>query len=99
MAAWIRVQAEGTTLGADNGIGVCAALALLSSSRSAKLPPLECLFTVDEETGLTGAFQLDGSIVTGAMRSQTLSREPAPHPYVISETLGQCTYVDLVAWS
>ena len=92
MAAWIRVQAEGTTLGADNGIGVCAALALLSSPPSAKLPPLECLFTVDEETGLTGAFQLDGSIVTGAMRSHTLARGPVQHPYVMYECIGQCTY-------
>lgn len=75
MAAWIRVQAEGTTLGADNGIGICAALALLSSPPSAKLPPLECLFTVDEETGLTGAFQLDGSIVTGARRSRICQQD------------------------
>lgn len=48
------LQAEGTTLGADNGIGVAAALALLDMPNSAKLPPLECLFTIDEETGLTG---------------------------------------------
>ena len=60
------VQASGTTLGADNGIGVCAALALLDAARGAKLPPLECLFTVDEETGLTGAFQLDASMLSGA---------------------------------
>ena len=60
------VQASGTTLGADNGIGVCAALALLDAPQAAKLPPLECLFTVDEETGLTGAFQLDASMLTGA---------------------------------
>eukprot|EP00955_Chlamydomonas_euryale_P081027 363516-Chlamydomonas_euryale.AAC.15 len=44
---WLR--ATHTTLGADNGIGVCAALALLEQPTSAKLPPLECLFTVDEE--------------------------------------------------
>ena len=62
------VQASGTTLGADNGIGVCAALALLDASQAAKLPPLECLFTVDEETGLTGAFQLDASMLSGAWR-------------------------------
>ena len=48
------MQADGTTLGADNGIGVAAALALLDMPQSAKLPPLECLFTIDEETGLTG---------------------------------------------
>ena len=50
----LGLQAEGTTLGADNGIGVAAALALLDMPTSAKLPPLECLFTIDEETGLTG---------------------------------------------
>ncbi|KAL3141936.1 hypothetical protein ABBQ32_004586 [Trebouxia sp. C0010 RCD-2024] len=60
---WLK--AEGTTLGADNGIGVAAALALLDMPASAKLPPLEGLFTVDEETGLTGAFGLDGSLLTG----------------------------------
>ncbi|KAK9830529.1 hypothetical protein WJX72_012284 [[Myrmecia] bisecta] len=60
---WLK--AVGTTLGADNGIGVCAALALLSMQPSAKLPPLECLFTVDEETGLTGAFELDASMLSG----------------------------------
>ena len=58
---WLR--ADGTTLGADNGIGVAAVLALLELPRSAKLPPLECLFTVDEETGLTGAFSFDASLV------------------------------------
>ncbi|GIL81736.1 hypothetical protein Vretimale_1325 [Volvox reticuliferus] len=60
---WLK--ATGTTLGADNGIGVAAALALLSSPPSAKLPPLECLFTVDEETGLTGAFDIAPDLVTG----------------------------------
>lgn len=50
---------------ADNGIGVAAALALLDASPSLKLPPLECLFTVDEETGLTGAFGLDPSLLSG----------------------------------
>ncbi|GLC42124.1 hypothetical protein PLESTM_001294000 [Pleodorina starrii] len=59
------LQASGTTLGADNGIGVAAALALLSSPPSAKLPPLECLFTVDEETGLTGAFEISPDLLTG----------------------------------
>ena len=60
---WLR--AEGTTLGADNGMGVATAMALLDCDQTVKLPPLECLFTVDEETGLTGAFGLDGSLVTG----------------------------------
>ena len=59
---WLR--ADGTTLGADNGIGVAAAMSLLELPATAKLPPLECLFTVDEETGLTGAYGLDASLVT-----------------------------------
>ena len=51
------VKAKGTTLGADDGIGIAAALAVLESQ---DIPhgPLEALFTVDEETGLTGAFAL-----------------------------------------
>ena len=49
--------AKETTLGADDGIGVAAALAILDDSRIAH-GPLECLFTVDEETGLTGAANL-----------------------------------------
>jgi len=57
---WIR--ADGTTLGADNGIGVCCALALMED-KSVKHPPLEMLFTVDEETGLTGADGLDPDFV------------------------------------
>ena len=52
---------------ADNGIGVAAALALLDAEPSRKLPPLECLFTVNEETGLTGAFGLDASLLTGLL--------------------------------
>jgi len=51
------VKAKGTTLGADDGIGIAAQLALLASNKI-EHPPIECLFTVDEETGLTGAFAL-----------------------------------------
>lgn len=51
------LRASGTTLGADNGIGVCAGLALLASKASAH-GPLEVLVTIDEETGLTGASNL-----------------------------------------
>lgn len=61
------ITADGTTLGADNGIGVCAALAVLDMPASVKLPPIEALFTIDEETGLTGAFELDGSLLQGRM--------------------------------
>lgn len=59
------ITADGTTLGADNGIGVCTALAVLQLPKTTKLPPIEALFTVDEETGLTGAFGLDGSLLKG----------------------------------
>ena len=51
------VTANGTTLGADDGIGVAAQMAILASS-DIQHGPIECLFTVDEETGLTGAFGL-----------------------------------------
>ena len=51
------VKAKGTTLGADDGIGIAAQLAILASD-TIKHGPLECLFTVDEETGLTGAFEM-----------------------------------------
>lgn len=57
------LHANGTTLGADNGIGVCAALALLEEPDTINLPPLECLFTVDEETGLTGAKGLQPDVL------------------------------------
>lgn len=55
------LKAKNTTLGADNGIGVAAALALLDAPSHTPLPPLQALFTVDEETGLTGAFGLDAA--------------------------------------
>lgn len=51
------VKATGTTLGADDGIGVAAQMAILTST-DIEHGPIECLFTVDEETGLTGAFEL-----------------------------------------
>lgn len=59
---WLR--AKGTTLGADDGIGVAIELALLDSD-DLEHGPLECLFTVDEETGLTGAFGLKSGFMTG----------------------------------
>jgi dipeptidase D len=58
------VMAEGTTLGADNGIGVSAIMSLLSSE-SITHPPLEALFTIDEETGMTGALELKGGLLKG----------------------------------
>ncbi|MEE9364900.1 MAG: aminoacyl-histidine dipeptidase [Cellulophaga sp.] len=58
------VKAEGTTLGADNGMGVAAIMALLEST-DIPHPPLEALFTIDEETGMTGALGLKGGILQG----------------------------------
>lgn len=58
------ITAEGTTLGADDGIGVAAMMAILSSPEL-KHGPLECLFTVDEETGMSGAFGLDKGLLSG----------------------------------
>lgn len=60
--AW--VTADGTTLGADNGIGVATAMAILAD-KDAVHPPLEAFFTVDEETGMYGAFDLKGGILQG----------------------------------
>lgn len=59
---WLR--AKGTTLGADNGIGVAAELAVLAAD-DIEHGPIECLFTVDEETGLTGAFALKEGFMDG----------------------------------
>ncbi|MFW6096121.1 MAG: beta-Ala-His dipeptidase, partial [Bacteroidota bacterium] len=58
------VKAEGTTLGADDGIGIAAQLAILASDEI-QHGPVECLFTVDEETGLTGAFALESDFFDG----------------------------------
>ena len=59
---WVR--AKGTTLGADDGIGMAAMMAVLTSKDIAH-GPVECLFTVDHETGLTGAFALRPGFVSG----------------------------------
>lgn len=61
---WLR--AEGTTLGADNGIGMAAALAALTDKELVH-GPLEALFTVDEETGLTGANNLGEGMISGSI--------------------------------
>jgi dipeptidase D len=58
------VTAEGTTLGADDGIGIAASLAVLASETLIH-GPIECLFTVDEETGMSGAFGLEENFMTG----------------------------------
>ncbi|KJF45428.1 aminoacyl-histidine dipeptidase [Draconibacterium sediminis] len=60
------VKANGTTLGADCGIGIAAQLAVLTS-KELKHGPIECLITVDEETGLTGAFNLQPGFLSGSV--------------------------------
>lgn len=59
---WVR--AKGTTLGADNGLGVATIMAILESN-SIEHPAIEALFTIDEETGMTGAMGLEGGILQG----------------------------------
>ena len=59
---WLK--AKGTTLGGDDGIGISMALAALTS-KNLKHPALEALFTIDEETGLTGAFKLKDGYLNG----------------------------------
>lgn len=59
---WVR--ADGTTLGADNGIGVAATMAVLASKELIH-GPLEALFTIDEETGMTGVFGLKKGLLKG----------------------------------
>lgn len=58
------VKAKGTTLGADNGIGVASIMTLLAS-KDIPHPPIEALFTIDEETGMTGALGLQGGLLDG----------------------------------
>ena len=62
---WLK--AKGTTLGADDGIGISMALAIITDPEL-QHPAIECLFTVDEETGLTGAMKLQD----GMLRSKRL---------------------------
>ncbi|PKP20581.1 MAG: cytosol nonspecific dipeptidase [Bacteroidetes bacterium HGW-Bacteroidetes-21] len=58
------VKANGTTLGADNGIGAAAAMAVLEAKNLVH-GPIEGLFTIDEETGMTGAFELKAGVLNG----------------------------------
>jgi len=58
------VKAKGTTLGADNGLGVATIMAILES-KTIEHPAIEALFTIDEETGMTGAMGLKGGVLNG----------------------------------
>lgn len=71
--SWIDgdwVKAKGTTLGADNGMGVASVLAVLSS-KDIEHGPIEGLFTIDEETGMTGAFELQPGLLQGKILLNT----------------------------
>ncbi|MCH5259673.1 MAG: aminoacyl-histidine dipeptidase [Lachnospiraceae bacterium] len=59
------LRADGTTLGGDNGIAIAYILALLDDAGTIAHPPIEALFTADEEVGLRGAYALDASKLTG----------------------------------
>ncbi|MDO5977645.1 aminoacyl-histidine dipeptidase [Flavivirga spongiicola] len=61
---WVR--AKGTTLGADNGLGVATIMAILESTEI-EHPTIEALFTIDEETGMTGAMGLKGGLLSGGI--------------------------------
>ncbi|MBP0905826.1 aminoacyl-histidine dipeptidase [Mariniflexile gromovii] len=61
---WVR--AKGTTLGADNGLGVATIMAILEST-DIPHPAIEALFTIDEETGMTGAMGLKAGLLTGSI--------------------------------
>ena len=58
------VKAKGTTLGADNGLGVATIMSVLQSD-AIPHPAIEALFTIDEETGMTGAMGLEGGVLNG----------------------------------
>lgn len=68
------VTADGTTLGADNGVGLASALAVLASDDIAH-GPLEVLLTVDEEAGMTGAFELQPEWINGEILVNTDSEQ------------------------
>ncbi len=68
------VKARGTTLGADNGVGVASAMAIVDDPE-VQHGPLELLFTLDEETGLTGAAELDASMINARIMVNTDTEE------------------------
>jgi dipeptidase D len=89
---WLK--AEGTTLGADNGIGLAMAMAIAEDPSVAN-PPLEILCTVEEETGLVGATNLKPGFVTGTRLINIDSEEEG---YLFAGCAGGCdthTYVPL----
>ena len=99
------LHADRTTLGADNGLGCAAALALMTDQNVSN-PPLELLFTVDEETGLGGAMNLDSDLLTGT-RLLNLDTEDWNELFIgctggagwkISNNLNLCEEVSANTW-
>jgi dipeptidase D len=86
---WVR--ARGTTLGADDGIGIAAQMAVLDSS-DLKHGPLECLFTVAEETGLNGAFGLQPGFLNSKILINLDSEDEG------ELFIGCAGGIDLTAW-
>ena len=86
---WLK--AEGTTLGADNGIGVAASMAVLAD-KELKHGPINCLFTIDEETGLTGAEVLSPAMLEGDILINLDSEDEGE--VFIGCAGGLCTYAD-----
>ena len=86
---WLKAQ--GTTLGADNGIGVAAAMAVLAD-KGLKHGPVNCLFTIDEETGLTGAEALAPELLQGDILVNLDSEDEGE--IFIGCAGGVCNYAD-----
>lgn len=86
---WLR--ADGTTLGADNGIGVAAGMAVLADN-TLRHGPVNCLFTVDEETGLTGAQALNADMLQGDILINLDSEDEGE--IFIGCAGGVCNYAD-----
>lgn len=86
---WLKAQ--GTTLGADNGIGVAAAMAVLAD-KNLKHGPVNCLFTIDEETGLTGAEALSPELLQGDILVNLDSEDEGE--IFIGCAGGVCNYAD-----
>jgi len=92
---WLR--AEGTTLGADNGVAIAIAMAI-AEHPTVRRPPLELLFTVDEETGLHGALGLQADFIQGRCLLNIDSEEDGV--FIVGCAGGQETTFDLpVTWA
>ena len=89
------VKAKGTTLGADNGIGVSMGMALMTST-DIPHPPLELLLTVDEETGLTGAIQLGKGMLKAEILINLDSEEEEHLRLVVQEDRIPLLYLNIL---